>query len=216
MSSTQYFLLAQQGIPAGSTFYLSKPIIRLGSDSRNDVVFTFQDVGRFHIEIQWTNNGFQLIELNSSMITTVNGKLIAPFTGQLLASGDYIQLGNQVAFRYMVHHEVVINPPPSGYGQQPQVGYGQPNQPVMPPPVTHTSSVYLSNPTRIGCKYCLFTLNPADPNTTLQQFVRVGLDHYHSTCYEKLPSKPQTEVRPAQIQSPQPLKWVNRTPIVIE
>lgn len=220
MSNTQYFLLAQLGIPEGQKFFLTKPVIKMGGDGSNDVMFSFADIDRFHIEIQWTGSGHMLVVLESGMNTRINGKIAPPRSSLILSSGDYIQLGQHIAFRYMVHHEVKIGNPPS---VRPVQAPTQSQQNAVPPSYAIVKSepievrmVTLTRPSRIGCKYCFYTLNPTDPDPQLQSFVKVGDNYYHATCYEKLEIQPPIASTKTTIGSIEPLEWMWLSPVVLD
>ena len=65
-------------------------VVRLGRDSGNHIQLHDSEVSRFHAEVRRTENGFELVDVNSSNGSYVNSDLV---TQKPLRTGDRIQLG---------------------------------------------------------------------------------------------------------------------------
>jgi len=69
---------------------LDKPIINIGRKNNNQIVINDEHVSRYHAQIRAVKSRFVVIDLNSSVGTSVNGK---PVTHAFLRPGDVISLG---------------------------------------------------------------------------------------------------------------------------
>ena len=70
---------------------LTKPVITLGRQLENDIVFHEEFLSRFHAEIVYENEKYVLYDKDSTSGTFVNGKKIDRC---VLNSGDLISLAN--------------------------------------------------------------------------------------------------------------------------
>jgi len=64
---------------------------RIGRKTDNNIIFADTSVSRYHAIIQWKEDGFILIDNDSSHGTMVNGKKITEYK---LRNQDKIRLGN--------------------------------------------------------------------------------------------------------------------------
>jgi pSer/pThr/pTyr-binding forkhead associated (FHA) protein len=71
-------------------FPLNKNVIRIGRKKDNDIILTNQHVSRHHAEIRFQDGAFHLIDLKSTVGTSVNGTRV---TETILKTGDVISLG---------------------------------------------------------------------------------------------------------------------------
>src|ERR1044071_9452084 len=83
--SSVFLIINKQIIP------LTKPVITLGRQLENDIVFHEDFLSRFHAEIVYENEKYVLYDKNSTSGTFVNGKKIDRC---VLNSGDLISLAN--------------------------------------------------------------------------------------------------------------------------
>ncbi|HEY9151255.1 MAG TPA: FHA domain-containing protein [Anaerolineales bacterium] len=79
-----FLIVNRQMIP------LEKPIIRLGRQLENDIVFHEEFVSRFHAEIRFEDGKFILVDKESTSGTFVNSRKIDRC---VLNSGDLISIG---------------------------------------------------------------------------------------------------------------------------
>ena len=83
-------LFVIQGRDRGLRIELDGPLTGLGRDAANAIRLQDTEVSRRHAEIRRTENGSELVDLNSSNGTFVNGERVQQHA---LSSGDQIQLG---------------------------------------------------------------------------------------------------------------------------
>jgi pSer/pThr/pTyr-binding forkhead associated (FHA) protein len=83
--SSVFLIINKQIIP------LTKPVITLGRQLENDIVFHEEFLSRFHAEIVYENEKYVLYDKDSTSGTFVNGKKIDRC---VLNSGDLISLAN--------------------------------------------------------------------------------------------------------------------------
>jgi pSer/pThr/pTyr-binding forkhead associated (FHA) protein len=83
--SSVFLIINKQIIP------LTKPVITLGRQLENDIVFHEDFLSRFHAEIVYENEKYVLYDKDSTSGTFVNGKKIDRC---VLNSGDLISLAN--------------------------------------------------------------------------------------------------------------------------
>lgn len=83
--SSVFLIVNKQIIP------LTKPVITLGRQLENDIVFHEEFLSRFHAEIVYENEKYVLYDKDSTSGTFVNGKKIDRC---VLNSGDLISLAN--------------------------------------------------------------------------------------------------------------------------
>ena len=69
---------------------LDKPIINIGRKTDNHIVINNEHVSRYHAQIRAIKSRFVILDLDSSVGTSVNGKSI---THTFLHPGDVISLG---------------------------------------------------------------------------------------------------------------------------
>ena len=79
-----------RGEDRGSRLDTDADVVRLGRDSGNHIQLHDSEVSRFHAEVRRTENGFELVDVNSSNGSYVNSDLV---TQKPLRTGDRIQLG---------------------------------------------------------------------------------------------------------------------------
>jgi signal transduction histidine kinase/pSer/pThr/pTyr-binding forkhead associated (FHA) protein len=89
-------LLVIHGSEPGKRFTVDRPTVRVGRDSSNDIRLLDHEVSRQHAELRESDGGYDIIDLNSSNGTFVNGRRI---TEARLNSGDRLQIG-QTAFLF--------------------------------------------------------------------------------------------------------------------
>jgi pSer/pThr/pTyr-binding forkhead associated (FHA) protein len=83
--SSVFLIINKQIIP------LTKPVITLGRQLENDIVFHEEFLSRFHAEIVYENEKYVLYDKDSTSGTFVNGRKIDRC---VLNSGDLISLAN--------------------------------------------------------------------------------------------------------------------------
>ncbi|MCB9874136.1 MAG: FHA domain-containing protein [Planctomycetaceae bacterium] len=83
-------LFVIQGSDQGRRYDLDDDAISLGRDNDNSIQLHDNEVSRHHAEVRSDEEGFLLVDLNSSNGSFVNGNQI---TEQLLVNGDRVQLG---------------------------------------------------------------------------------------------------------------------------
>lgn len=87
---------------SGKTFsyYINKPITKIGRNEDNDVVLSSQTVSKYHAEIKFTGASFEIVNKSTSYKQgiVVNGQFFQMVT---LKSGDVISLGETVITFYI-------------------------------------------------------------------------------------------------------------------
>ena len=83
-------LFVIKGRDQGKRFELDAPVLGLGRDAKNPIQLHDSEVSRRHAQVVRSDEGFSLVDLNSSNGTFVNSKAVSE---QLLRSGDRVQLG---------------------------------------------------------------------------------------------------------------------------
>ncbi|MFH1632701.1 MAG: FHA domain-containing protein [Chloroflexota bacterium] len=69
---------------------LDKPVINIGRKNDNHIVINNEHVSRYHAQIRAVKGRFVVLDLNSSVGTSVNGE---PVTSAFLRPGDVVSLG---------------------------------------------------------------------------------------------------------------------------
>lgn len=85
--TSQAFLL----IGGSTVFLLEKPTTKIGRSFDNDLIFKYPQISRKHAEIRQNKRGFEIVDMNSTGGTYVNGIKIWRYD---LNSGDVISLVN--------------------------------------------------------------------------------------------------------------------------
>ncbi len=98
MPSGKYRLIMRQGPVPGRTFDLSKDVIVLGRDVKNDLVVNDAEVSRHHTRLTATPAGYQVEDLVSTNGTFVNGQRITAATP--LRPGDLVGMGDTVVLEF--------------------------------------------------------------------------------------------------------------------
>ena len=83
-------LFVMQGRDKGKRFDLRGDVLTLGRDGANPIQLNDNEVSRRHAELRQTDEGFLLVDLQSSNGTFVNTQ---PITEQPLQNGDRVQIG---------------------------------------------------------------------------------------------------------------------------
>ncbi len=86
-------LFVIQGPDQGKRFQLAGETVTLGRDKSNAVQLADHEVSRRHAELHLSESGYELVDLDSSNGTFVNGRRV---TRQPLSSGDRIQAGRSL------------------------------------------------------------------------------------------------------------------------
>lgn len=94
------YLVMTVGATAGQVYPLQVKTVRVGRDFSNDIMLQDPEVSRFHMELVWTEKGYQVVDLNSTNGTRLNGVALNPREPQLLRANDVIQLATMAEFRY--------------------------------------------------------------------------------------------------------------------
>jgi pSer/pThr/pTyr-binding forkhead associated (FHA) protein len=81
---------------AKSGFELGQTSVNLGRASENSIVLPESKVSRYHAQLNWTENGWEIVDLSSSNGTYVNGERVER---RRIMPGDTIQIGDS-ALRY--------------------------------------------------------------------------------------------------------------------
>lgn len=90
MGSRMASLFVIQGRDQGKRFELRDSIVALGRDAQNTIQLHDGEVSRHHAEIRSEDDGYSLVDLNSSNGCFINNQRV---TQQVLRSGDRLQLG---------------------------------------------------------------------------------------------------------------------------
>ncbi len=83
-------LFVIQGRDQGKRFELDDPALAVGRDPDNPIQLHDTEASRRHAQIVQTEQGYELVDLNSSNGTFINSQ---PVHQQVLASGDRVQIG---------------------------------------------------------------------------------------------------------------------------
>jgi pSer/pThr/pTyr-binding forkhead associated (FHA) protein len=78
-------------VDGSKVFVCTKPIIKIGRSTKNDLVLEYQQVSRHHAEIRYSKGYYEILDLNSTGGTYVNDEKI---TKQILHKGDVITLAD--------------------------------------------------------------------------------------------------------------------------
>ena len=98
--STQYKLILQSGVGAGTEYPLEKTDLILGRDLSNDIVVNAPEVSRRHARLILEEGGYILEDLGSTNGTFIRGqRLGAPL---VLRPGETITIGEKVVLKYEV------------------------------------------------------------------------------------------------------------------
>jgi pSer/pThr/pTyr-binding forkhead associated (FHA) protein len=74
-------------------FPLSKPVVRIGRATDNDIVLDDPRVSRLHAEVKRNGHRFEVDDARSRNGTYVNGMGVLAGQGRVLASGDRLSVG---------------------------------------------------------------------------------------------------------------------------
>lgn len=101
-------------------FPLRKNVVLLGRDPECDLAFParLRFISNQHAEIQQTDNGFNIVDLNSTNGTRVNNQLIEPGTPASLPDGSVIRIGDEsfgISIGLTFHDYAVSQLTVSGY-----------------------------------------------------------------------------------------------------
>ena len=77
-----------------TTALLTKPVITLGRAGDNDLPLNYPTVSSHHARLEQRSGVYQLIDLDSTNGTTINGRRIPAQQPQPLAGGDVIRMGD--------------------------------------------------------------------------------------------------------------------------
>ena len=83
-------LFVIQGRDQGKRFEMDQPALTLGRDATSTIQLNDTEVSRRHAELRVTDDGVQVLDLNSSNGTFVNGQRVP---NAQLSSGDRLQIG---------------------------------------------------------------------------------------------------------------------------
>lgn len=85
-------------------FYLTKPVVKIGRRSTNDLVLEDPMVSRDHIQLRADNGRFYLFDLGSRAGTTINN---FPASNVALKPGDVIQIGQtKMIYNQWIDHSI--------------------------------------------------------------------------------------------------------------
>jgi pSer/pThr/pTyr-binding forkhead associated (FHA) protein len=76
-------------VGSSNVYSFDKPIIRIGRLEDNDLIIDDPRISRYHAELRYHEGHFQIVDMNSTGGTFVNGVKI---NGQVLDKGDVITL----------------------------------------------------------------------------------------------------------------------------
>lgn len=77
----------------GEKVYLDKEVFKIGRhEEKNDYVLDDKSVGRFHIQIDSSQNGVFITDLGSKNGTFINENRLFPYTKSTLKKGDFLRL----------------------------------------------------------------------------------------------------------------------------
>ena len=85
-------LIDVKNVTDQKTMELSKPLIRIGRDTSNDVAIPTDTVSSLHATIEYRDGFFYLEDQRSKNKTYLNGDEIAPYSPKKLKSGDVITI----------------------------------------------------------------------------------------------------------------------------
>jgi pSer/pThr/pTyr-binding forkhead associated (FHA) protein len=144
--STQYKLILQSGVGAGTEYPLEKTDLILGRDLSNDIVVNDPEVSRRHARLILEEGGYILEDLGSTNGTFIRGqRLGAPL---VLRPGETITIGEKVVLKYEVlqtdPNATVVVQRRSVDATQPPVNIPAPRSvpvPVMPQPPLQPVSI---------------------------------------------------------------------------
>ena len=99
------------GAGAGTEFVSEKERLRSGTHISNDLVVDDRTVSRHHFEIQYTDRGYLLVDLNSTNGTYLDGKRVER---AYLATGSSIRVGSTVLSFSPLDEEMLVEPDRDG------------------------------------------------------------------------------------------------------
>jgi pSer/pThr/pTyr-binding forkhead associated (FHA) protein/NADPH-dependent 2,4-dienoyl-CoA reductase/sulfur reductase-like enzyme len=90
-----YRLVVQAGSTLGLTFALKRQTMAVGRDAEiNDIDLSNQSVSRRHARLDWKNNQWVCVDLQSANGTSINGEALKAGQEKALREGDEIQFGD--------------------------------------------------------------------------------------------------------------------------
>ncbi|MFN7134571.1 MAG: sigma 54-interacting transcriptional regulator, partial [Myxococcales bacterium] len=99
------------GAGAGREIVSEKERIRIGAHMTNDVVVDDRTASRHHCEVQYTDNGYLLVDLNSTNGTFLDGRRVER---AYLSAGASIRVGATILTFAPVDETIDVEPEPDG------------------------------------------------------------------------------------------------------
>ncbi|MBN1680741.1 MAG: TIR domain-containing protein [Anaerolineae bacterium] len=93
-----HILKVKRGPKPNHIFDLEEGLITVGRDVSNDVVISDIEVSRFHCQLVWNGEGYQIEDLEATNGTFVNGERVA--NPRPLRRGDRVGLGEAIILTY--------------------------------------------------------------------------------------------------------------------
>jgi pSer/pThr/pTyr-binding forkhead associated (FHA) protein len=87
-------LVCLSGPRAGQEYELVKDLVILGRSAESDIVLEDQFASRQHAEIRWSDNAYQVHELQSKNGVFVNGRRLSPGSTAWLQDGAEVQFAS--------------------------------------------------------------------------------------------------------------------------
>jgi hypothetical protein len=122
-SSSRYRLTMRKGPMPGKVFELSKAVLTIGREVKNDIVINDTEVSRQHVRLSEQAAGYQVEDLASTNGAFVNG--VRLHAAVLLRPGDILGLGGTVELVY----QPAGDPDATVFA-----GQSKPADPAAPPP----------------------------------------------------------------------------------
>jgi DNA-binding NtrC family response regulator len=100
------------GEPNGKEVVSERERMRVGKDAANDLVLADRTVSRHHFEVQWTDKGYLLVDLDSTNGTYLDGQRVER---AFLHEGTRIQVGSTVIEFSAREEDVEVEPDREGH-----------------------------------------------------------------------------------------------------
>ncbi len=93
-------LIMRRGPEPGTIFRLNTPVITIGRGNRNTIIIHDNEVSREHVRLTLTDNGYEILDMNSSNGTFINGQVLEGGTTWLLQTNCIIELGDSITLEF--------------------------------------------------------------------------------------------------------------------
>lgn len=101
-------LIMRRGPDPGKVFHLDKDVHKIGRGRKNDFIIHDNEVSREHCQLIRKGGFYELVDLDSSNGTFVNGQRVAD-EGWLLKTDCIVEIGDSITFEYLTDTSILEN-----------------------------------------------------------------------------------------------------------